>query len=156
MTNIKRGFTLIELLVVVLIIGILAAIALPQYQKAVLKSQVAQYMPVIKAYKDAQERYLLENGAYATSLDELDLDVPSTSDFGFSASNSAWSTGVPRSATDYNNQILLGWDSDKKFIYCNARDINTRGQQICQSFGGVLFTCVGGYQPNLWRCFKLS
>ncbi len=67
------GFTLIELLVVVLIIGVLTAIALPQYQKAVAKARFTDVLIRIKALADAQERYFLANGEY--SNDYLDLDV---------------------------------------------------------------------------------
>ena len=68
----KSAFTLIELLVVVLIIGILAAIALPQYQKAVLKSRYMQGLVFVKAIKDAQEIYYLANNEYVGSLADMD------------------------------------------------------------------------------------
>ena len=70
------GFTLIELLVVVLIIGILAAIALPQYQKAVVKSRVATILPVLRAIKDAEEVYYMANGNYTIDTTELGIQLP--------------------------------------------------------------------------------
>ncbi len=75
----EQAFTLIELLVVVLIIGILAAVAVPQYQKAVWKSRAVQLFTLAKSLATAQESYHLANGTWANSFSELDLDFDSLS-----------------------------------------------------------------------------
>lgn len=73
----NQGFTLIELLVVVLIIGILSAVALPQYQVAVDKARYSELMVLTKHVKNEQELYYMSNGRYASSCAELAGDVPS-------------------------------------------------------------------------------
>ncbi len=69
------GFTLIELLVVVLIIGILAAVAVPQYQKAVEKSRAVQALSLLKSLAQATQSYYLANGKYPTKFKQLDVDT---------------------------------------------------------------------------------
>ncbi|MDO5765975.1 MAG: type II secretion system protein [Elusimicrobiales bacterium] len=76
----NAAFTLIELLVVVLIIGILSAAALPQYQRAVAKSRAVQAITLVKSVRDAAEVYYLANGVYPSSLNDIDVGVPPVQD----------------------------------------------------------------------------
>ncbi len=91
----KQAFTLIELLVVVLIIGILAAVALPQYQKAVEKARMTEAIMLVRAITNAQQVYFMANAEYATALDQLDIEIPGT----------------------VNNQITAGRIQTKNFVY---------------------------------------
>jgi len=69
----KSAFTLIEMLVVVLIIGILAAIVLPQYMTAVDKSKLSQAIISARALAEAETRYQLANGNWAEDMRQLDI-----------------------------------------------------------------------------------
>ena len=69
-----KGFTLIELVVVVIIIGILAAIALPRHSKTVEKSKMAEATSMLGVIREAQMRYLIEYDEYADDFDFLDLE----------------------------------------------------------------------------------
>lgn len=81
MTNKKEAFTLIELLVVVLIIGILTAVAVPQYQKAVEKTRATEAMFILKSIRELQDVYFLTHGTYTQNLTDLDIKIKNPKGF---------------------------------------------------------------------------
>ena len=103
----KKAFTLIELLVVVLIIGILAAIALPQYEKAVEKSKAVQALVLLRSAYQAAAAYYMANGEYPNSFADMGFEVPWSGSTKWSTlagvrdtkSNQEWSLQLYQTAT---------------------------------------------------------
>ena len=76
--RVRAGFTLIELLVVVLIIGVLASVALPQYRRAVARSRYQQLVIMGTKIADAEKLHHMATGAFTIDFSELDLDFVGT------------------------------------------------------------------------------
>jgi len=71
----KKGFTLVELAVVVVIIGVLAAFAVPRFLASVERSKAAEAFNYLAAVQSAQERYHARQGSYAANLTDLDIKL---------------------------------------------------------------------------------
>lgn len=104
----KKGFTLIELLVVVLIIGVLTAIALPQYTKAVTKTRIAAGLPVGRGLMTALDEYYLAERGFTAVYDNLVLSVPP----GFTDKN-----GVPYTQLKSTDAIYYGVGTANQKMY---------------------------------------
>ena len=128
----SAGFTLIELLVVVLIIGILAAVAVPQYQLAVDKSKFASNMPLLDATRTAQEAYYLANGQYATEFDQLDMQIPKsfTIKLPESMGGNCWGNGTSVICTNQCYSYLAPWGTQAA-IYFRTYAHSSSNTKLC-------------------------
>jgi type IV pilus assembly protein PilA len=109
MKKIQSGFTLIELMIVVAIIGILAAIAIPQYQNYVARAQVSEALSLMSGAKVAIAEYANTNGAYADA--------------------------TCASATDCNAEYGLEVDTDIKGKFVASVTVNSVDGKVTAVFG---------------------
>ena len=115
----SKAFTLIELLAVVLIIGILAVVALPQYKLAVMKTRFATLMPVVDAIARAEELYYLTYRKYTRNVKELGVKFPG----GVTLSQNA--QGVPvYSYKDFHCKV----DDNGQVVYCTGEKYGYYGR----------------------------
>jgi prepilin-type N-terminal cleavage/methylation domain-containing protein len=155
----KKGFTLIELLVVVLVIGILAAIAIPQYQTAVAKSRATEALIVGKNMRTALEEYYLINDKYLASFADMTITVPAAETCNARSGSEDCLTNQKMNYVLHDNGLLQIVDVNYNFtieIYPSKLwDGRTRRlanknketyKKACIALGEVYSNTTGGYE----------
>lgn len=137
----NRGFTLIEILVAVLIIGVLAAIAVPIYNTAVDKAFFTDLNATAKNLSKAQEVFYLGKGHYTENLPELDINLydENLQKINTSIGNQEQYSYVKTSRAELKNNCIHYLKNSKNFpgeIHCEALKDDDRATRLCTSLGG--------------------
>ncbi len=139
------GFTLIELLVVVLIIGILVAVALPQYQYAVGKSRYASIKHMTETLYQAQQLYYLTHGEYAKDFTKLDLHLGDKNyQNSFSFQNGSCYKYVPNQNAERAGYVYCQLNATPNISYLKYFS----GKRTCVAYGDALATRICKAETN--------
>ena len=138
----NKGFTLIELLVVVLIIGILSAIALPQYELAVEKARTAEASVNAKAILDAEERFKQANPNECVNSFSQIADVNLKGD---SINGNTFTTNLFKYTLDFcdNNQLLVTrYEGDTEIFTVSFLSMDAGGGKRCEGGSDLQEICT--------------
>ena len=151
----NKAFTLIELLVVVLIIGILTAIAVPQYQKAVEKSRISEAITLVRSVANAEKMYHLSNNAYTNDFRDLDINF-NISENTARALGSDFNLHIWRASTtnviyaqNKINKWYIYYDLEQDKMFCSTQE--EKIIPICKSFGGEELACGAQGELPCWE-----
>lgn len=161
----KQGFTLIELLVVVLIIGVLAAMALPQYRVAVGMSRASTMYAFMRGVDQAQQAFYMANNRHSTTFEALSVGIPS----GFTKTDEktiskgrmrCWimtehgNAEISIKCTDAISPVTLEKYHNQNYYICWASTNNELTKQICRSLSGM--DNASGISSNQQEWYKIN
>lgn len=145
----NKGFTLIELLVVVLIIGILSAIALPQYTTAVEKSRSAEALTLMGTLRYSAERYRLQNSAFpGADMTVLDIEMPNgtttgahTKNFKITATGTGTTYTISAQRGTYSGSTFTAGTGSLAYTLQTVVNADGTATRSCNGTGDAAKTC---------------
>jgi len=130
----EEGFTLIELLVVIIIIGILAAIALPSFLSQANKAKQSEGKQYISSLNKGQQAFFVENNKFGSDVSELGIGLKTqTSNYKYTIAAST--TSATSLATPQNTDALKGYTGGVGLVAVAGSDAKTAQSILCETTG---------------------
>lgn len=157
----KKGFTLIEMLMTILILAILVAVALPQYELVVDQSRWSTMLPGSRTLKEAQERIFMNSSHYENEANNLDINIPGeyegdkivSSAITYTLSNTDEGAMVTATHTHLPGvilqQYLMASSNFPNDLHCKALTANIRALRLCEQLSVSLLGNDGDYTVYL-------